>query len=174
MSIAHLVDARVEGQVLFDGQVVKQRRVVGHECESRLGGDWVGIDIKAGDRQPPAAGRNDPRHRPHRGRLSRAVGPDDGQQLARLDAKGNASRRRLGRQTPYGNHRLRSRGISSPLELFEVYHKSTPRPLADSGPNAATRTKIGTRTYRKNRLHRLSNLTEPNTEIASQIRCATA
>ncbi len=90
LCIAHSVDAGVERQVLFDGQVVKQGRVVGHEGQSRLGGDRIGIDIKAGDRQPSAAGRNDSRDRPHRGRLAGAVGPDDGQQFARLDAKGNA------------------------------------------------------------------------------------
>ena len=75
--------------MLFDRQIGKQRRIVGHESEPRLGRDWVGRDIEAGDRQPPATGRNDPRHRPHGGRLSGAVGPDDGQQLTRLDAKGD-------------------------------------------------------------------------------------
>ena len=88
--MAHLVDARVEREVLFDGQIVKQGRVVSHKCESRLGSDSVDIDIKAGDRDPPAAGRNDSRDGPHRGRLSGAVGPDDRQQLARLDVKGHA------------------------------------------------------------------------------------
>ena len=89
--IGDSVDARVEREVLFDGQVGKQRRIVGHEGESRLGRDRVGVDVEAGDRQPPAAGRNDAGQRPHRGRLAGAVGSDERQQLARLDAKRNAA-----------------------------------------------------------------------------------
>jgi len=76
--------------LFFDGQIVKQGRFVGHEREPRFGFDRAGSDVIAGDRQPPAAGGNDSRDRPHGGRFSGAVGANDPQDLARFDPKADA------------------------------------------------------------------------------------
>ena len=56
LHVAHAVEPGGEAQVLQDGEVLEQLRLVGHEGQAALGLDRVGDDVVAADGTVPVVG----------------------------------------------------------------------------------------------------------------------
>ena len=82
LEVRHAVDARRSAQVLDDGQVLEQLRLVGHERELPLGLDRLGGDVVAADGDVAVARCVDAGEAAQRGGLARAVRPDQADDLA--------------------------------------------------------------------------------------------
>ena len=76
------IQPRNEPKVLLDGQVLEQVRLVRHERQPALGGDRIGDDIVAVDRDAAGGRPQNAGERPQGGRLARAVGTDESDDLA--------------------------------------------------------------------------------------------
>jgi hypothetical protein len=89
--VAHPVEAGHELQVLLDGQVVEEVRLVGDEGELALGRDGVGGEVHAGHAHAPRRGDEDAGAAAERGGLAGAVGPDQPDDLPRVDRERDAA-----------------------------------------------------------------------------------
>ena len=88
VEVAHPVDARRQTQVLHDGQVLEQLRLVRHERDPPLRLDRIANDVVPVDRDCAASRRLDADDAAKRGRLAGAVGSDQADHLSRPDVTG--------------------------------------------------------------------------------------
>ena len=87
------VGRRHEAEVLPDGEALEEVWVIGNVGQEELSGDGAADDVVAADQKPAMGGSEDAGHGAQRGGLAGAVGPDQAEDLARLDAKGKAGHR---------------------------------------------------------------------------------
>src|SRR5204863_8541046 len=81
----HLVDARVEGQVLVDGEVVVEREPLRHVADRGLDAFGLVTEIDAEHPAVPLARLEDAAQHAERRRLARPVGPEKPVELAPAD-----------------------------------------------------------------------------------------
>ena len=91
-----LIQPRHELQVLFDGEVVEEPRLVGHEGEMPFGVDGIVAKVESADADDAVGRRMDAGQRAQRGRLARAVRTDQPEDLAALDGEGEVLHRDKG------------------------------------------------------------------------------
>jgi hypothetical protein len=80
--IAHVVDARGEGEVLIDGEVIEQARFVGEKCEPLFRFNWIFHHVETANAHGAARWRNDPGKTAERGSFARAVWADQADNFA--------------------------------------------------------------------------------------------
>ena len=87
--LGHAVQLGVEAQVLRGRQVHVERRVLEHQTDVAANVEPLGDDVVAGDRRRP--GRRLGKRAQHldRRRLAGAVGPEEAEDLPRLDVEGD-------------------------------------------------------------------------------------
>jgi hypothetical protein len=81
------VDARVEAEVLVDGEVVVEREALGHVADRRLHPLGIAAQVDAEDFPLPLRRLQDPAQHAQRGGLAGAVGPEEPVQLALAHAE---------------------------------------------------------------------------------------
>src|SRR5690606_39452165 len=82
-----------EAEELFAGEVLVELEVLGHVAYVLAGLDGVLGDIDAVDLHGAAIGEQQPGDGPHGGALAGTVGPDEADELARLEGKGEVVHR---------------------------------------------------------------------------------
>ena len=89
-AVLHAVEPRGDEHVVPGRQVVEQARLVGDERQPAFRVQRLRRQIEARDPDVACARRDDPRHATKRGRLARAVGPDEPQDLTLRDGQAQA------------------------------------------------------------------------------------
>ena len=82
IEVLDAVEPRDEPQMLLDGEVLEEVRLVRHERQSSLRRDRVGDDVMTVDRDAAGRGSQNAGERTQRGRLPRAVRTDQSDDLA--------------------------------------------------------------------------------------------
>src|SRR5947209_1205374 len=80
--VLDLVNARGEVQMLLDGEVVEQARLVGEESQLAFGFDFVRSDFMAANMNGTTSGGDDPGQAAKGGRLACAVLADQAEDLS--------------------------------------------------------------------------------------------
>src|SRR5207245_10128893 len=86
--VGGLIQARDKLQMLFDGEVVEQPRLIRHERETALGPDRVEPQVDSADADLTVRRRVHAGQRPKGRRLAGAVRADQAEDLALVDAEG--------------------------------------------------------------------------------------
>ena len=93
-----------EFQVRRDGQVAIKRELLRHIAHGLARGGTGGQQVAPGHGPPTAAGREQSAEHPERGRLARAIGAKQAENLTRRDREGNVLRGREAAITPGQAH----------------------------------------------------------------------
>jgi hypothetical protein len=86
--IIDLINARGEDEVLVNGQVLKQARLIVEEGELAFGGDWISGEVRAENREAAVCRRNNAGETAKSRGLASAIRADETKDLPGLNRKG--------------------------------------------------------------------------------------